>query len=165
MSAEHAEIRRRYLRAGDSLDWTAVERQWNRRQRSHRAERTRALAPRSEILFGNNVAIGAASAVALPQRDELVRARVRERANENSVHEAEDCAAAADPKRERQNNRGSEAGVFSQHAKRICGIARAVVQRSEATRIAAIFLVSLHAAEIAQRGRVRILGRHSVSNP
>ena len=38
MGAEQAEVRRRHLRAGDSLDWSAVERQRNRRHRGHRAE-------------------------------------------------------------------------------------------------------------------------------
>src|SRR5262249_11354717 len=68
----------------------------------------------------------------------------------------------ADAEREGQACGGREAGVAPQHAAGVAQIHDRILYRADAARVAGFLLDSLDAAEIAERGPARRVGRQSL---
>ena len=96
--------------------------------------------------------------IALPDSDQPVCARVRERAQHDGVHDREDRGVGANAERQGEDRHCREPGVARQAAAGVGDILPQLVDEAEAKRVPAAILDVGDAAERADRRRTRIVG-------
>ena len=87
----------------------------------------------------------------VPDADQGLRVRIRERPDQDAVDHAEDGGVRADAQRQRQDDGSRERGSPSQAAKRMARIAHERFQERESSLVAIALLDGFHAAELQQR--------------
>ncbi len=162
--AEDPEEGRRHLRRGDSLRGRAGDRRGFGYHCGDPGQRRRARPPRLERGDRCDVAIGAARGIAFPHGRELRGSGIRQRPQEDSVHQAEDGARESDAEREGQHAGAREPGIATEHAQGIDRVPRRVVERPEAARVTRILFVPFDAAEVSHRRPARLVGAHPAPN-
>jgi hypothetical protein len=98
--------------------------------------------------------------VLLDDADEAIRFGIGQRPQHDGVHDREDCRVSADAERQSQHRPDGESRRSAQHAGRVGNVLTRIAQPAEGPRVALKLLRLLHAAELAPRGKSRLVGRH-----
>jgi hypothetical protein len=89
--------------------------------------------------------------------------RVRQRRQEDRLHDTEDGGRAADAEAERGHDHAGEAGAAADLPECVAHILRGRVNPADAVHVADVLPQHRRAAELAPRGETGFVGRHALS--
>src|SRR5215469_17318453 len=96
--------------------------------------------------------------------DELFRVCIRQRHEQNSIHQAEDGGVRADAESQGENSNSRESRVFAECAQAETQILGEAVGEVDATRVAAFLLGALDGAKLDARPPPRFLEWHAAAH-
>jgi hypothetical protein len=120
-----------------------------------RIERRRLLPVIGNLLRGQPHFVVAGQRLPLTHVDQPIAARVRQRAKQHGVDDAEDGGVRADAERQRQQDQDRVGRVLAETARRVAQVLPERVDRADPPRVAALVFHLREAAEPAKRGGTR----------